>query len=227
MFAPQPRVVIIIGYEGDADFASTDARQQVAPAWAAAGGARCLTRLLQESAAGGELAFAELYERTQAQIHRVVLGPLRSVDHAREVVQETYLEVWLHADRFDPAKGSAISWLSMIAYRRAVDRIRFVEASRARDTGHANLDAMTQLFDFGDEIAAKVDARFVRTALISLSPIQRQAVVMKYVEGHTLKHMAVLLALPLGTVKTRVRDGLIAIRLFIRNMDLAPSEPDR
>ena len=87
--------------------------------------ARHLTELLQLSARGRETEFAELYDLTCARIHGVVLRVVRSPEQAAEVTQEVYLDIWLHAAHYSPTRGSAIAWMTTIAHRRAVDRVRY------------------------------------------------------------------------------------------------------
>ena len=89
--------------------------------------------LVALSAHGHEDAFAKLYDLTAARIHGVALRVLRSEDQAAEVTQEVFVEVWRQAGRYSPAKGSAMAWMTTMAHRRAVDRVRSVSSEAARD----------------------------------------------------------------------------------------------
>ena len=93
-------------------------------------------RLLAQVARGDEQAFAELYDATSARVYGLALRVVRDPAQAQEVTQEAYLETWRTASRFDPAKGSAISWLMTIAHRKGVDRVRSAEAASRRDTSY-------------------------------------------------------------------------------------------
>ena len=92
-----------------------------------------LSDLLRQAALGDEAAFAAFYDATSARVYGVVLRVLQSPDHAAEVTQDVYLDVWRLAAQFDPARGRAISWLMTMAHRRAVEAVRSIAASRARD----------------------------------------------------------------------------------------------
>jgi RNA polymerase sigma-70 factor (ECF subfamily) len=171
-----------------------------------------LADLLRRSARGDEAAFAELYDATARRLFGLVLRIVRDHAMSEEVTQEVYLDVWRHCARFDPDRGSAMSWLLTIAHRTAVDRVRASEASRRRDDAHA---AATHNVDFdttAESAQASLEAQRVRRALTTLTDAQRSAVELAYLGGYTHSEVARLLDLPLGTAKTRIRDGLIRLR---------------
>jgi RNA polymerase sigma-70 factor (ECF subfamily) len=167
---------------------------------------------LRQVAKGDEDAFAALYDETAPRVHGLVLRVLRNPSQSEEVTQEVYLEVWRGASRFDPRKGSAIGWLLTMAHRRAVDRVRSSQSATVRDdTWHAR--SRDVAFDTTAELAtARIEARRVRSALDGLTQVQREAVSLAYLGGYTHTEVASLLDLPLGTAKTRIRDGLIRLR---------------
>lgn len=171
-----------------------------------------LAQLLRRCARGDEESFAALYDATSRRIFGLVLRIVRDHAMSEEVTQEVYLDVWRTSSRFDPSKGSALSWLMTIAHRTAVDKVRSSEASRRRDDAHA---AATQPVEF-DETAetahSSLEAQRVRKALDTLTEAQRSAVELAYLGGYTHTEVAALLDLPLGTAKTRIRDGLIRLR---------------
>ena len=188
-----------------------DARTTGATAGVASAGAD-LADLLRRSARGDEAAFAALYDATAGRLYGLVLRIVRDHAMSEEVTQEVYLDVWRHSARFDPDRGSAISWLMTIAHRTAVDRVRASEASRRRDDAHA---ATTREVDFdttAESAQASLEAQRVRRALTTLTDAQRSAVELAYLGGYTHTEVARLLDLPLGTAKTRIRDGLIRLR---------------
>lgn len=168
--------------------------------------------LLLAVAKADQAAYAALFDHVAPKVvgvcRRVVRDPARS----EEVAQEVLTEVWRNAKRFDPDKGSAMTWIMMIAHRRAVDCVRSVQASRDRDerVGHRDRD---RAFDMVSEaVETREDHERVREALESLTDLQREAIDLAYFGGHTYREVAELLDTPLGTVKTRMRDGLIRLR---------------
>ena len=184
----------------------------VATASGATASGRELADLLRRCARGDEAAFAELYDATSRRLFGLVLRIVRDHAMSEEVTQEAYLDVWRTSARFDPSRGSALSWMMTIAHRTAVDRVRSSEAARRRDDTHA---AKNQDIDFdatAEAAQASLEAQRVRRALATLTDAQRSAVELAYLGGYTHTEVAALLDLPLGTAKTRIRDGLIRLR---------------
>jgi RNA polymerase sigma-70 factor (ECF subfamily) len=171
-----------------------------------------LADLVALAARGHEDAFAQLYDRTSSRVYGVVWRVLRSTDHAAEVTQEVYTEVWRQASRFDPAKGSVFAWVTTMAHRRAVDRVRSVTSEVARDEHYTVAETSREVDHVWEGVEQKLDAERVRRGMESLTPIQREALTLAYFGGYTQSQVAALLKLPLGTVKTRIRDGLIGLR---------------
>ncbi len=167
-----------------------------------------LTDLMTRCATADHAAFGELYDLTMRRVYGTVLKVLRSPDHAQEVTQEIYVEVWRLASKYAPDKGSVLAWILTMAHRRAVDRVRSVSSEVARDERYAFIDLEPESDDVWDSVAQKHDVERVRGAIATLTPIQRQAVQLAYYEGLTQSQIATALNLPLGTVKTRIRDGL-------------------
>ena len=175
-------------------------------------GAPELADLLKRCARGDEQAFAALYDACAARVHGLVLRVVRDPAQAEEVTQEVFLEVWRTASRFDADRGSAIAWLLTVAHRRAVDRVRSAEASSRRDTTYHERNQEVAHDATADAAAAQLDARRVRQAMAGLTDVQRDAVGLAFFGGYTHTEVAQLLDLPLGTAKTRIRDGLIRLR---------------
>jgi RNA polymerase sigma-70 factor (ECF subfamily) len=171
-----------------------------------------LAELVALSASGHDDAFAELYDLTAARIHGVVLRVLRSADHAAEVTQEVFVDVWRQAARYSPEKGSVLAWMTTVAHRRAVDRVRSVSSEVARDDRYAAATADRAVDDVWMGVEQRLDAEMVRNGMASLTAIQREAITLAYFGGYSQSQVAQLLNLPLGTVKTRIRDGLIGLR---------------
>lgn len=171
-----------------------------------------LADCLRRSARGDEQAFAALYDATSARVHGLVLRVVRDPAQAEEVTQEVFLQVWRTAARFDDAKGSALAWLMTLAHRRAVDRVRAAQAANRQDTSY-HRNSQTLPHDSTAEAAeASMEARRVRSALLELTSVQREALELAYFGGYTHTEVATMLDLPVGTAKTRIRDGLIRLR---------------
>ncbi|GAB3113601.1 ECF RNA polymerase sigma factor SigK [Janibacter alkaliphilus] len=189
--------------------ASTGSRESVD---AARGQAQQLTTLLRQVATGDEQAFAELYDLTAPRLHGLIVRVLRNPAQSEEVTQEVYLDIWRTATRFDPDRGSALSWMLTIAHRRAVDRVRSAQAASDREE-HYQATHQAPAYDATAETATtRLESARVTRALQDLTDPQRQAVTLAYLGGYTHTEVATLLDLPLGTAKTRIRDGLIRLR---------------
>ena len=171
-----------------------------------------LAELLVAASRGDDAAFAELYDAVSARVYGVVLRVLRDTHQSEEVAQEVFLQVWQTAGRFDPGRGSAISWVLTVAHRRAVDRVRSSDAGRRRDTAHATSNESVPFDETASAAHAAIEATSVRAAMSSLSPIQRQAIELAYFGGHTHTEVSRMLQIPLGTAKSRIRDGLTRLR---------------
>ena len=168
--------------------------------------------LLQAAGQGDEQAFAALYDATSAAVFGTVLRVLRDRAQSEEVTQEVYLEAWRTAARFDPARGSARTWLVTMAHRRAVDRVRAAQASAVRDERAGLRDQQRPYDSVSEAVEQRLESEDVRRALGSLTAVQREAVALAYYGGRTHTEIAAELRLPLGTVKTRLRDGMIRLR---------------
>lgn len=167
--------------------------------------------LLRRAGRGDQAAFGELYDALSPLVYGVVLKVVRDPSHAEEVAQEVFVELWRLAARFDGTKGSARTWAATLAHRRAIDRVRSEQATRNRQDRDAN-----QVVREHDTVAAEVEASMdqvrVRKAMSRLSDIQREAVELAYFGGHTYREVAVLFDVAEGTVKSRIRDGMIRLR---------------
>jgi len=163
-------------------------------------------------ARGDEDAFERLYDFVAPLVHGVVLGVVRNPALAEEVTQEVLVEAWRTAPRFDPDRGSARSWLLTMARRRAVDRVRAVQASVDRDASVGAREIERDVDVVSEAVEIRLEQQQVRRCLDGLTEVQREAVSLAFYAGHTHREVARLLDVPLGTVKTRLRDGLIRLR---------------
>ena len=171
-----------------------------------------LGQLLHRAAKGDQQAFAELYDLTSSRVFGLAVRVVRDPAQAEEVTQEAFLEVWKTSSRFDPARGSALSWLMTICHRKAVDRVRSAEASTRRDTSFHQQNQTIDHDVTADAAQASMEAQRVRGALKGLTEVQREAIELAYFGGYTHSEVAGILNLPVGTAKTRIRDGLIRLR---------------
>ncbi len=160
---------------------------------------------------GDQAAFARFYDLTAPAVFGVVLRVVRSRALAEEVSQEVFTELWRTAGRFDPALGSAKAWACSIAHRRAVDRVRSEQASRTRED-RAGAPSPSPHDVVVEEVEARLERDEIGAAMGQLSELQREAVSLAFYGGHTYVGVASLLGVPEGTIKTRIRDGLIRIR---------------
>jgi RNA polymerase sigma-70 factor (ECF subfamily) len=202
--------------ERGASVALTWTRRQPAPPAAAPvarpAGDDALERLLDLVARGDEQAFADLYRRVAAAVFGLVTKVVRDPAQSEEVTQEVFVELWRTASRFDPARGSAKSWIMTCAHRRAVDRVRSAESAARRDDLAGRRDQGRPYDEVVEQVETSLEREHVRRGLEALTDLQREAVVLAYYGGYTHREIAELLGVPPGTVKTRLRDGLIRLR---------------
>lgn len=171
-----------------------------------------LQQLLHAVALGDQEAFAAVYDAVSGPVLGVVRAVLRDQAQSEEVAQDVLVEVWRTAPRYRPERGTAINWILTLAHRRAVDRVRSVEAAAARDTKAALLDRTPAYDEVTEQVETRLEREQVRRCLRTLTELQRQSVTLAYYRGLTYRQVAEALTLPLGTVKTRLRDGLIRLR---------------
>ena len=171
-----------------------------------------LAELLKRSSRGDESAFAEWYDATSARAFGLAVRVLRDRAQAEEVTQESYLDCWRHASRYDASRGSAISWLLTIVHRKAVDRVRSAEAAGRREVTYGQREQTVPHDETAEAATASLEATRVRAALSDLTTKQREAVELAFLGGYTHTEVAAMLDLPVGTAKTRIRDGMIRLR---------------
>jgi len=176
-----------------------------------------LEELVTKLAAGDEFAFAQLYDRTNRIVYGLALRILRDLSSAEDITMEVYLQVWRTASRYDPQRGTVTSWLVTLARSRALDCLR---SRKARHTDlEENVDDVHDLHDSrsSPELASMEAgrSRIVQKALADLVPDQREAIEMAYFSGLSHSEMAERTGLPLGTVKTRIRLGMLHLRKLL------------
>jgi RNA polymerase sigma-70 factor (ECF subfamily) len=168
--------------------------------------------LLVRVAGGDHAAFAALYDMLAPRVFGLILRILVDRAQSEEVLQEVFLEIWQSAERFAPDKGQGRSWMLTMAHRRAVDRVRSAQASVDRDVRVGIRDIGVVHDAVAEEVESRIEAERVAEALSTLPDAQREAITLAYFGGYSQSEIAALVGAPLGTVKTRMRDGLSRLR---------------
>ena len=168
--------------------------------------------LLQRIAGGDQAAFARLYDMLAPRAFGLILRVLVDRSQSEEVLQEVFLEVWQSASRFAPNRGQGRSWVLTIAHRRAVDRVRSAQASMNRDVRAGLRDLDVAHDGVAEQAELRIEGERVATALSALPDPQREALTLAYYGGYSQSEIAALVGAPLGTIKTRMRDGLSRLR---------------
>ncbi len=163
--------------------------------------------LIARMRAGDQSAMADLYDRYSGVVYGVALRVLANTSAAEDVVQEIFLQLWRNPQAFDAERGRLAPWLAVIARNRAIDHLR----KRPAEDDIDELPISTGV-DLESDSAQKLAIEKVRGVLAQLPPEQRKALEMAYFEGMTHTEIAGKTGEPLGTIKTRIRTGLLALR---------------
>ncbi|WP_017616337.1 sigma-70 family RNA polymerase sigma factor [Nocardiopsis salina] len=174
--------------------------------------AQQLTELLRLVARGDEEAFGKVYDLVSPTVYGLVRRVLRDPAQSEEVAQEVLVEVWRSACRYDERRGSPQAWVMTLAHRRAVDRVRSEQAGVEREQRAATAEGTRPYDEVSEEVTDRMERERVRRCLETLTELQGQSVHLAFYGGYTYREVARLLSTPLGTVKTRMRDGLIRLR---------------
>lgn len=171
------------------------------------------SQLITQTAQGDQAALATLCDRLSPQVYGLIFKILGHREAAEEVMLDVYTQVWKQAHTFDETRGTPGGWLMMLARTRAIDRFRAGLAERGKIE---DMDASPLFSCDGptpdQEIEEQQRQQQVRQALALLSPEQREAIALGYFYGFSQSDIADKLGLPLGTVKTRMRFGMIKLR---------------
>jgi RNA polymerase sigma-70 factor (ECF subfamily) len=163
-------------------------------------------------ARGETAAFEQLYDRHASAVYGMVRQVLRDPAQSEDVAQEVWVEAWRTAARFDAERGSYRAWLVVMARRRAIDRVRSVTAAGAREERAAVAGWTPPHDEVSETVQTRLEQQRMRTCLDTLTGVQRQSVELAFYRGYTHREVSDVLDVPLGTVKTRLRDGLIRLR---------------
>ena len=167
-------------------------------------------------------ALAEAFRRHSGAVFALARRLLAEPARAEEVVQEVFLRLWNGPERFDPARGSLRSYLLANAHGRAVDAVRSDSARRGREETDARR-ATAANYDLEREVADVIVAEHVREAVAALTPPEREAIELAYFGGHTYREVAAMLDEPEGTIKSRIRAGMLRLRHGLVAAGYAPS----
>jgi RNA polymerase sigma-70 factor (ECF subfamily) len=176
--------------------------------------------LLRRIALRDEAALAALYDRHSRLAYSLIVRILRNTSDAEEVLQETFVRVWSRADTYEPRLGTPSAWLLRIARNRAIDRLRAIrtrahtsESNQAGDGDAVPMRPEPVTRDTPEAaLQVNVVAVAVRAAMADLSSSQRELIEAAFFDGYTHQELAARFRVPLGTVKTRIRAGLTALR---------------
>jgi RNA polymerase sigma-70 factor, ECF subfamily len=168
--------------------------------------------LLQLVARGDEAAFARLYDILIGPVFGLVRRVLRDQAQSEEVAQEVMVALWQTASRYSPERGSAMTWAMTLAHRRAVDRVRSAQSASDREDRVMRGELSRPFDEVAEQVSVRLEHEQVRQCLGTLTDVQRESVVLAYYGGRTYREVGELLGTPLGTIKTRLRDGLIRLR---------------
>lgn len=170
-------------------------------------------RALEGMARGEHGALAELYDRHGRLVYSLALRVLRDQGDAEDVVQDVFSQAWRQASRYESSRGPVVAWLMNLARSRAIDRLRSRRARPETGADDAEVARMPDLAPpIDDQLALSDQAERVRAAVEQLSLLQRVAIELAFYEGLTHVEIAERLELPLGTVKTRIRQGLSKLK---------------
>lgn len=186
--------------------AAREAREQV------------LLALIGRVARGDQAALATLYDETSSVVHGLAVKILRDESAAEDVTLDVYMQAFRQASSYDPERGSPLAWLLTLARSRAIDRFRADAPRRMRERPLDTVEtAPATTADPAESTLAGESRRAVRTALAALAPEQRRAIELAYYTGMSQSEIAEALGQPLGTIKTRIRTGMLALRDGLRS----------
>ena len=168
---------------------------------------------VQRVASGNQEALATLYDETNSLLYSLALRILGDITEAEEVVLDVYTQVWQSAQNFDPVRGTAAAWLVMLTRSRAIDRLRSRTARTKHEEPLEGIPAVAAGGASPEEASVlSQQGRLVRAALTALPTVQREAIELAYFSGLSHSELVTKLGQPLGTVKTRIRLGMMKLR---------------
>jgi RNA polymerase sigma-70 factor, ECF subfamily len=182
--------------------------------------------LLERAAMGDQAAIAALYDRYKGMMFGLATRITGDAALAQDVVQEAFVGIWRNAARFSSARASARTWILSICHHRAVDAVRRRRLADPLPDPELPPPPQLALPDVWGDVSARLDATAVRGALAALPEAQREVIDLAYFGGLTQTEIAERTGAPLGTVKSRVRLGLIAMADQLREPESGPPAPE-
>jgi RNA polymerase sigma-70 factor (ECF subfamily) len=173
-------------------------------------------KLLHDVARGDEGALARLYDKYRVILFGLLVRILNSREEAEDVLQEVFLQVWRRAGDFDENRGKPFTWLVTLARSRAIDRLRQLGARQRLATSSAAQDQTEEASDALGDTFKSEQREIVTRALAELPEDQRYTLMLAYYDGLTQSEIASKLNAPLGTIKTRMRAGMIKLRAILK-----------
>lgn len=177
--------------------------------------------LMRRIVHGDEGAFEALYDRYSRLLYSILLSVVKHPPEAQDMLQELFVHIWHQAKQFNAERGSVYSWLVTMTRNRAIDRLRS-KSYRDRQQEFANDEAMMLVPDDEisplDGITISEDRERIQNALAQIPAEQRDALMLAYFQGYTQTEIAELLQIPLGTIKTRMRQGLIKLSSLLQGV---------
>ncbi len=172
--------------------------------------------LLQACAQNDQKALERLYELTAPKLFGLLLRILKREDLAQDVLQEAFLKIWKHAPDYNPGKSNPMTWMTSISRNSALDRLRRVKHEAVSNSE----EYLDQLVDDGPAIEARMvqseEAKALRNCMEQLAENQRKSLQLAYFEGLTHAELAEKLKVPLGSVKTWIRRGMMSIKKCLK-----------
>ncbi|HEU4507752.1 MAG TPA: sigma-70 family RNA polymerase sigma factor [Pyrinomonadaceae bacterium] len=174
--------------------------------------------LMKAIAARDEAALAQLYDRYRVIVFGLLMRILNNREEAEDVLQEVFLQVWRKAGDFDESRGRPFTWLVTLGRSRGIDRLRTL-ASRERVAEAGAREVIEQISDAASDAFKSEQRGLVNSALAQLPDEQKRPLMLAYFDGLTQSEIAARLGAPLGTVKTRMRTGLMRLRELLAGKD--------
>lgn len=171
-----------------------------------------LSALLQSASQGDQVAFGRLYDRVAPRVFGLALRIVRDRSIAEEVTQDVFVQLWRQAGEVDPKRGSPIGWILTLTHRRSVDRVRSEQAQSDRLRRYESQSTTPAYDSTSEEAVGRIEANRVQKALALVGEPHRTTVELAYFGGLTHSEVAQRMDVPLGTAKTRIRDGLRKLR---------------
>jgi RNA polymerase sigma-70 factor (ECF subfamily) len=166
--------------------------------------------LVESVARGSRLALKRLYDLESRRLYGIALRIVRRPEVAADVLQEAFIQIWQNARSYSQERGAAEAWLTGIVRFRALDAVR--KTGREVLSGDPALGDAAEEPDVIERIGAEAEASALRRCLGNLDDVQRRSVVLAFVDGYSHAEIAARIAEPLGTVKSRIRRGLAALK---------------